>query len=117
MKARSYCSGKTWVTVKSIIVALAVNSEATQKIVGIRPGEKMHEQMIGMEDAPFTYEYKEHFKILPSINNWSSDPARINDGKLVDPSFIYTSDLNLEWMSIEELQSWMSLNAESLEQA
>jgi UDP-N-acetylglucosamine 4,6-dehydratase len=98
-------------------VALAVNSEATQKIVGIRPGEKMHEQMIGMEDAPFTYEYKEHFKILPSINNWSFDPARINDGKLVDPSFIYTSDLNLEWMSIEELQSWMSLNAESLEQA
>ena len=52
-------------------VARVIAPRATQKIVGIRPGEKIHEQMIGTEDAPFTYEYDEYYKILPSINNWA----------------------------------------------
>ena len=48
-------------------IARAVAPEAEQKIVGIRPGEKLHEQMIGFEDAPHTYEYQGHYKILPAI--------------------------------------------------
>ena len=51
--------------------------EAKQTVVGIRPGEKIHEQMIGEEDAYFTYEYEEHYKILPQINDWYLDPDRI----------------------------------------
>ena len=47
-------------------------------IIGIRPGEKLHEQMIGIDDAPHTYEYDEYFKVLPAINNWSIDENRIN---------------------------------------
>ena len=39
--------------------------------------------MIGSEDAPYTYEYDDHFKILPAINSWSDDPVRINQGKSV----------------------------------
>ena len=64
-------------------IAKAVAPEAEQKIIGIRPGEKLHEQMIGVEDAPHTFEYDEHFKILPAIHNWSKDPKRIKDGKRV----------------------------------
>ena len=91
-------------------VALAVNNKAKQKEVGIRPGEKLHEQMIGPEDALHTYEYPEHFKILPAINNWSNDPERIGSGKKVDPEFVYCSDSNKEWMEICALQDWIEKN-------
>ena len=64
-------------------IAKAMAPEAEQKIIGIRPGEKLHEQMIGVEDAPHTFEYDKHFKILPAIHNWSKDPKRIKDGKRV----------------------------------
>ena len=91
-------------------VALAVSPQATQEIVGIRPGEKLHEQMIGPEDALHTYEYDDYFKILPAINNWSVDPERINTGKKVDPDFHYCSDTNPEWMSVETLENWIEEN-------
>jgi UDP-N-acetylglucosamine 4,6-dehydratase (inverting) len=91
-------------------LALAVDKNARQEEIGIRPGEKLHEQMIGTEDAIYTYEYQSHFKILPSINNWSSDPERIGDGVKVSPDFIYSSDNNTEWMEISELRDWIDLN-------
>ncbi len=89
-------------------VALSINPSAIQEIIGIRPGEKLHEQMIGSEDAPYTYEYPEYFKVLPAIHQWSDDPARINDGTLVSPDFTYCSDNNTEWMSIDDLQAWVA---------
>ena len=79
-------------------IALAVNKNAKQEEIGIRPGEKLHEQMIGIEDALYTYEYPDHYKILPSINDWSSDSERIGNGVRVDPDFTYSSDNNEEWM-------------------
>ena len=91
-------------------VALASAPLATHEIVGIRPGEKLHEQMIGPEDAPHTYEYLEHYKILPAIHNWSMDPKRINGGKLVAADFTYCSDNNREWMSVESLGAWIEQN-------
>ena len=93
-----------------IDIARAVAPNASHDIVGIRPGEKLHEQMISFEDAPHTYEYAEHYKILPAINNWSRDPARINGGKLVAKDFTYCSDNNTEWMRIETLQAWIDDN-------
>ena len=91
-------------------IALAVNKNVKQEEVGIRPGEKLHEQMIGIEDALYTYEYLNHFKILPSINDWSKDKARIGDGIRVEEDFMYTSDNNKEWMKISELQDWIETN-------
>jgi UDP-N-acetylglucosamine 4,6-dehydratase (inverting) len=91
-------------------VALAVNDQAKQEEVGIRPGEKLHEQMIGPEDALYTYEYPKHFKILPSINDWSKDPERIGSGIKVDSEFRYCSDNNEEWMEVSELQEWIEKN-------
>ena len=95
-------------------VALAVAPDASQEIVGIRPGEKLHEQMIGTEDALHTYEYADHFKILPAIHNWSSDPVRINGGKKVAEDFTYCSDNNQDWMSIGTLQTWIAQNREKI---
>ena len=95
-------------------LALAVNETAEQKEVGIRPGEKLHEQMIGQEDALYTYEYPDHFKILPSINNWSQDPERIGKGVKVKPDFLYCSDNNKEWMKISELKDWIENNRDKI---
>lgn len=91
-------------------LARAVAPEAQQVVTGIRPGEKLHEQMIGLEDAPYTYEYPEHFKILPQINHWDRDQNRIKDGTKVADDFIYSSNNNPDWMSQAELQAWIELN-------
>jgi len=95
-------------------LARVVAPEAKQEIVGIRPGEKLHEQMIGAEDSYYTYEYPEHFKILPNINNWASDAQRIKDGKRVPEGFVYASDNNAEWMSDADLQTWIDVNREKI---
>lgn len=95
-------------------LARVVAPDAEQRVVGIRPGEKLHEQMISPEDACYTYEYSEHFKILPVINHWSSDPARIKDGKKVAEDFVYSSDNNPEWMSDADLQTWIDTNREKI---
>ena len=97
-------------------IARAVVPEAMQETVGIRPGEKLHEQMIGVEDAPHTYEYDEFFQLSPAIHNWSKDPARIGEGRPVAEDFAYSSDNNAEWMTIEALQAWMAANAEKIGQ-
>ena len=91
-------------------LAHAVAPEAKQKIVGIRPGEKLHEQMISAEDANYTYEYPDHFKILPVINSWDTDSNRIKDGKKVAEDFVYSSDTNTEWMTEGQLAQWIELN-------
>ena len=91
-------------------IAKAIDPSIEQKLIGIRPGEKLHEQMIGIEDAPFTFEYKDFFKILPSINEWYKDPLRVGEGKLVDQNFFYNSNSNKEWLSIEELRFWLNKN-------
>jgi UDP-N-acetylglucosamine 4,6-dehydratase/5-epimerase len=87
-----------------------VAPDASQEIIGIRPGEKIHEQMIGEEDSLCTYEYKEHYKILPVINGWGDDPLRIKDGKRVASDFTYNSGTNDEWMSSEDLLDWLKKN-------
>lgn len=101
-------------SMKVIDVAKAIAPDASHEIVGIRPGEKLHEQMIGPEDSPHTYEYDEHYKILPAIHEWSKDPERINGGKLVEPDFTYSSDNNLDWMSINTLTSWIKQNRDKI---
>lgn len=92
-------------------IARAIAPEAKLEIVGIRPGEKIHEQMVGEEDAYFTYEYPEYFKILPQLNNWSTSAERIKNGKLVPEGFVYSSSNNTAWMTDAELKAWINSNA------
>lgn len=91
-------------------IALAVAPKARQEVIGIRPGEKLHEQMVSKEDAPHTYAYEGHYKILPAIHDWSQDPERINGGHLVEPDFSYVSDTNRDWMTVETLRRWIEDN-------
>ena len=95
-------------------LATVVAPEARQEVVGIRPGEKLHEQMIGVEDSFYTYEYPEHFKILPAINGWDTCAERIKNGKRVPEGFSYTSDNNAEWMRPVELRDWIDANREKI---
>ena len=97
-------------SMKLMDIAYAVSETVEKKVIGIRPGEKLHEQMISSEDAPYTYEYKGYFKILPQIYSWNEDVHRIKDGHLVDENFSYTSDNNREWMSVAELRKWIDNN-------
>ena len=91
-------------------VANTIAPKASIDIVGIRPGEKLHEQMIGIEDAQYTYEYDDHFKILPAIHEWDKDINRIKNGKKVEDDFCYTSQNNTDWMKQKELEDWIEAN-------
>lgn len=91
-------------------IAKAVAPAAKHKVVGIRPGEKLHEQMISVEDSYSTFEYAHYYKILPAIHDWSMDPARIKEGQKVPEGFEYTSDSNADWMDVEALQFWLHGN-------
>ena len=97
-------------SIKITDIAHAMAPEAKQTIVGIRPGEKLHEEMISLQDSPYTFEYGDHFKILPHINNWDSDRKRIKDGVKVPEGFCYTSDTNTEWMTASDLRAWVAAN-------
>lgn len=92
-------------------IAKAVSENCSISYIGIRNGEKLHEQMIGADDANFTFEYENYFKILPSINGWNQDPNKIKNGALVSPNFIYTSDNNSNWMTVAYLRNWIRQNS------
>ena len=95
-------------------IADAIAPLAEKKIIGIRPGEKIHEQMIGLEDAPNTFSYKGHYKILPSIHNWAADTLRIKDGVKVAENFRYSSDNNEDWMTLDQLRAWIAVNRDKV---
>jgi len=95
-------------------LARVIAPEARQEIIGIRPGEKLHEQMIGTEDSFYTYEYQDYFKILPAIHEWDRDVNRIKEGKKVPEGFSYTSDNNSMWMSDDDLRAWIAQNREKI---
>ena len=90
-------------SIKIVDLARAFNPKASIQYVGIRPGEKLHEEMISEWDASTTYEYESHYKILPSIYNWSDDPKRVKGGQNVSDGFVYSSDKNENWLTDEEL--------------
>lgn len=97
-------------SINIVELAKVVAPDAEIEIVGIRPGEKLHEQMIGVEDAPYTYEFDNHFKILPAINEWNTDPRRIQSGILVPKGFSYESNNNSWWMDANQLNAWLVKN-------
>lgn len=97
-------------SMKVVDIARTVAPEAHQEIIGIRPGEKLHEEMISKEDACFTYEYDDYYKVLPQINGWGRDEVRIKGGRLVESGFSYSSDKNEVWLSEGELKAWLKAN-------
>ncbi len=97
-------------SMRVVDIAHAIAPDAKLKIIGIRPGEKLHEQMISPEDARNTYEYESYFKIMPQIICNRKDETiiiikdeSISKGKRCPEGFSYTSDNNTEWMTKEQL--------------
>ena len=70
--------------------------------------------MIGEQDAPYTYEYSDYYKIVPNIFDWANDPERIKDGKKVSTEFVYSSESNTDWMSVETLRNWIKKNFDDI---
>ncbi len=97
-------------------IAEAIAPNVPIELVGIRPGEKIHEQMIGEEDAPFTREYDEYFKILPNIDTTLYQSKRWSGGKAVATRFVYDSGTNKQLLSVRELQAWIRENEQTLKQ-
>lgn len=91
-------------------IAKTINADASLQIIGIRPGEKIHEQMIGEEDSLSTYEYGDHFRILPMIHDLYLNPDWIGSGKRVPEGFSYKSNTNEDWMTRRQLQDWIMLS-------
>lgn len=89
-------------------IARAVRPKAKLEIVGIRPGEKLHEQMIGFEDAPNTYDFGDHFRIMPTIELGGASTTE--SARLVERGFTYSSDTNSEWMTVGQLSEWVERN-------
>jgi len=88
-------------------IAEAIDPGGKREIVGIRPGEKLHEQMIGEEDAITTFDYGDHYRIIPAINGWSASKEIIGSGTAVGEGFSYASDTNEDWMATETLARWV----------
>ena len=101
-------------SMKVIDIAKIIAPSAKHKIIGIRPGEKLHEQMIGASDSYSTYDYPKYYKILPQINNWAKDSSRIKKGKKVPEGFIYSSEKNSEWMTKSDLKKWINTNKNNI---
>jgi len=86
-------------------VATAVAPECRQEIVGIRPGEKIHEEMITASDSPNTVDLGRYYAILPSGSGFSiEDYLRRSPGSLVAPGFSYDSGSNPDFLSVAQLR-------------
>ncbi len=94
-------------SMRVVDIARTLAPKAKLEFIGIRPGEKLHEIMVSIEDARSTYEFDTYYKILPQIHEWSSDPLRIGKGQPCPDGFAYASDNNKAWMKPAELRAWV----------
>ena len=90
-------------SMKMTDVATAISPKAGHKVVGIRPGEKLHEVLISAEDAWYTVEMDDRFSIEPSYRYWEVERKQLPGSKPVPEEFSYTSNNNTEWMKPQEL--------------
>ena len=94
-------------SVKILEIAKVLAPKAKFKEIGLRPGEKLHEQLIGEDEAQYTYQFDGYYKILSPLNNWCNDRKRTVGGKKVDSNFVYKSDTNDTWLDPEHLEKWL----------
>ncbi|MES2567357.1 MAG: UDP-N-acetylglucosamine 4,6-dehydratase (inverting) [Bacteroidota bacterium] len=90
---------------KIMDVANAIGPNCEHKISGIRPGEKIHEEMITSSDSFTTYDLGKYYVILPQVPNFSLEEyIKMFNAKLVSKGFQYTSENNKEWETIDSLR-------------
>ena len=90
-------------------LAKAIAPEAKIEIIGIRPGEKIHEVMISSDDALNTLEFESHYVIQPAHPWWDNlGYIKIKGGKPVENDFVYSSDNNNDWLSVDRLKQYIA---------
>ncbi len=95
-------------------VAEAVAPECKQEIIGIRPGEKIHEEMITTSDSFYTYDLGKYYTILPSVPNFNiNDFISCFGAKKVEDGFNYDSGSNTEWETVETLRTLIKKHVDS----
>ncbi|MBI3804149.1 MAG: UDP-N-acetylglucosamine 4,6-dehydratase (inverting) [Nitrospirae bacterium] len=95
-------------------VAEAIAPDAEKRMTGIRPGEKLHEEMITEYDALNTIEFDKYFVILPSLPLWNiNDFMRKFGGKPCPPGFRYQSGTNPEWLTVEQIRTLIRSHVDS----
>ena len=95
-------------------VAAAIGPECEQVVVGIRPGEKVHEEMITPSDSFYTYDLGKYYTIIPATHKWSLEDFKSQlNASLVTPGFAYNSGENTEWETIETLRALITTHVDS----
>ena len=97
-------------SMKVVEIAKTIAPNIKQKIVGKRPGEKIHEQMISVDDSDYTLENKDYYIIVPHKDNFGKSEKY--QGRKVQKGFSYSSDVNSDWMTNENLSEWIKSNQE-----
>ncbi len=90
-------------------MARIIGPDCQYDMIGIRPGEKLHDVMIPEDEARNTMEFEDHYRILPSFRPWDSVRYDLTGGQPVADRFSYSSDNNNRWMSVEELKGLIGL--------
>ena len=94
------------INILDLAKCIAPRAEFTE--IGIRPGEKLHEQLISIDESRYTFEFKDYYKILSPLNNWNNSKKRMGKGEQVVDGFSYASDSNNLWLTGDKLKSWLA---------
>lgn len=98
---------------KIMDVAKAIGPECEHKIIGIRPGEKIHEEMITSSDSFFTYDLGKYYVIVPQTPNWKiNEFIQQFNAKKVPEGFAYDSGTNAEWETVESIREMIRLHVD-----
>jgi FlaA1/EpsC-like NDP-sugar epimerase len=99
---------------KILDVADAIGPECDKPVVGIRPGEKVHEEMITPSDSFYTYDLGKYFTILPATHMWKLDDfIDTFNAKKVPEGFSYNSGNNKSWETVESIQELIKEHVDS----
>ena len=114
MMLDTFQGGETYVkkipSIKLVDIVEAFGVDIDFEIIGVRPGEKLHEEMICREDSYRTYDCGDHFRIYPSISNYEVGSVGEKHGTKVADNFVYRSNRNTSWMSSSDLKKWLKDN-------
>ena len=95
-------------------VAEAIGPECEKPVVGIRPGEKVHEEMITVSDSFYTYDLGKYYAILPATHKWSlEDYIKSFNATQVAQGFSYNSGTNSEWETVDSIRSLIKEHVDS----
>jgi UDP-N-acetylglucosamine 4,6-dehydratase (inverting) len=99
---------------KILDVAQAIGPECQQPVIGIRPGEKVHEEMISTSDSFYTYDVGKYYVIIPPSTKWEVEDFMMNfNAKKVSQGFRYNSGDNSEWETVDSLRRLIKEHVDS----